>query len=83
MKFEIFVEDIGDWSVGIRSETALRAELSENMIDYLRKENLLDNFETKLKALVEEFYQPEICYELSDTESIEAEIEFEKRMMGH
>lgn len=79
-KFEVFVEDIGDWSVGLRSEVVLKAELSENMINQLKEDKTLDEFETKLQALVEEFYAPEIEYRTFNNEDIQAETEYEEEI---
>jgi hypothetical protein len=40
----------------------------------------MKEFETKLKALVEEFYEPETGYAVEDTDMIQAEIEWEKEL---
>lgn len=40
-KFEIFIEDVGDSSVGMMSEQTFKAELCENMIQHLKENKLL------------------------------------------
>ena len=72
-KFEIFVEDVGDMSVGCMPVTTLKAELDENMVEHLKENGLLGQFEEKLEALVKEFFEAEIYYKTYDTRDIEAE----------
>lgn len=71
-EFEIFVEDVSDRSVGLQSEITLRAKLDENMVEHLVENNLLNEFEKKLKALVEEYFEPETRYKIYDTKDLEA-----------
>lgn len=72
-KFEIFIEDVGDSSVGMMSEQTFKAELCENMIQHLKENKLLGQFESKLEALVKEFYEPETYYRLYDAQDLEDE----------
>ena len=75
-KFEIFVEDVGDDSVGIRPVITLKAELAEDMVEHLVEEKTLGDFEAKLEALVREFFDAEIYYRTYDTRDLEAEREY-------
>lgn len=75
-KFEIFIEDVSDSSVGIMSEQTFKAELCENMIQHLRENNLLGQFEAKLEALVKEFYELETYYRIYDTQDLEDEKQY-------
>ena len=72
-KFEIFIEDVGDRSVGLQSEITLRAELSESIIEHLNENKILKKFEKKLKELVNEFFEPETHYTVYDTFDLEYE----------
>ena len=71
--FEIFVEDAGDYSVGCSSAVILRAELDENMVEHLKANKILGQFEERLEALVKEFFEAETYYRTYDTDKIEAE----------
>lgn len=75
-KFEIFVEDVGDSSVGIGSVITLKAELDENMVEHLMENKILGEFEQKLEALVKEYFEEEILYRTYDTRDLEAEREW-------
>ncbi len=75
-KFEIFVEDVGDASVGLRPVITLKAELDENMVEHLKENKILGQFEEKLENLVKEFFEAEIRYRTYDTRDLEAEREF-------
>lgn len=72
-KFEIFIEDVGDSSVGMMAEQTFKAELSENFAQYLKENKLLGQFEAKLESLVKEFYESAACYRLYDSKDIEDE----------
>lgn len=71
--FEIYIDDVGDPSVGLQPETTLKAVLHENMVEHLKENNLLRDFENRLKALVDEFYEAEIHYEITDSEMLKQE----------
>ena len=75
-KFEIFIEDVGDASVGMSSVITLKAELDENMVEHLIENKLLGEFEVKLEDLVREYFEAEICYKTYDTRDLEAEREY-------
>ena len=75
-KFEIFVEDVGDPSVGMSSVITLKAELDENMVEHLIENKILGEFEQKLEALVKEYFDAEIYYRTYDTRDLEAEREY-------
>lgn len=75
-KFEVFVEDVGDRSVGLSPLVVMKAELDENFVEHLKENNLMKSFETKLKKLVDEFFEPEIRYEIYDTDYLEAEKQY-------
>ena len=79
-KFEIFIEDVGDPSVGLQAEHTFKAELCENMVNYLKEEKLLDKFEEKLEALVNEFFEAETYYKTFDTLELEAERKYYEEM---
>ncbi len=75
-KFEIFVEDVGDASVGLMSEMTFKAELCENMVEHLTENKILGDFEAKLEALVKEYFDAETYYRTYDTRDLEAEREY-------
>lgn len=72
-KFEIFIEDVGDSSVGMVAEQTFKAELSENFAQYLKENTLLGQFEEKLEALVKEFYESAAYYRLYDSQDLKDE----------
>lgn len=75
-KFEIFIEDVGDASVGMSSVMTLKAELDENMVEHLVENKILGDFEAKLEALVREYFEAETYYKTYDTRDLEAEREW-------
>lgn len=79
-KFEIFIYDIGDDSVGIREELTFKAELCENMVEHLKENKTLGKFEQKLEALVKEFFEAETSYRTNDTIILEAEREYYEKL---
>ncbi len=81
-KFEIFIEDVGDWRVGLKPIVTLKAELDENMVEHLKENKILGEFEQKLEALVKEYFEAEIRYKTYDTRDLEAEREwYEQRYL--
>ena len=78
--FEIFIDDIGDDTVGIQPERTLKAELCENMVKQLKENNLLREFEQKLEKLVKEYYEPEVRYRTVNTDELDAEKAWYEKM---
>lgn len=79
-KFEIFVEDKGDFSVGISPVITFKAELDDNMVEHLIENRILGKFEEELEGLVKDFFEAETSYATYDTRDLEAEKEYyEKR----
>ena len=76
-KFTIYVEDVGDRSVGLTPITTLKAELDENMVEHLIDNKLLGRFEEALEKLVNDFFEPEISYRTFDTRDLEDEAKYE------
>lgn len=60
---EIVVFDCGDSSVGLQSLEILIAELNVDFIDFMKEQGTFSDFRKKLQDLVEEFMQPETCYD--------------------
>lgn len=79
-KFEVFVEDVGDYSVGMRPVVTLKAELDENMVEHLIENKILGDFEAKLEALVREYFEAETYYKTYDTRDLEAEREYYEKL---
>ena len=79
-QFEIFIEDVGDDSVGISSELTFKAELCENMVEHLKENKILGQFEQKLEALVKEYFEAETYYRTYDTIELEAEKEYYEKL---
>lgn len=75
-KFEIFIEDKGDLSVGISPVITFKAELDENMAEHLIENRILGEFKEKLEGLVKEFFEAETSYVTYDTRDLEAEKEY-------
>ena len=78
--FTVFVEDVGDWSVGIRPIITLKADIDENMVEHLKDSKTVREFEKKLEELVKEFFEPETRYSTYDTDDLLAEQEYYKKM---
>lgn len=79
-KFEIFIEDVGDDSVGLSSEMTFKAELCENMFEHLKENKIIGEFEQKLEALVKEYFEAETYYRTYDTIELEAEKEYYEKL---
>ena len=79
-QFEIFIEDVGDESVGLRSEITFKAELSESFEQHLKENKIRDEFEQRLEKLVKEFFEPETGYRTYDTDELEAEREYYEKL---
>ncbi|SEP82561.1 hypothetical protein SAMN04487977_101538 [Treponema bryantii] len=79
-KFTIFIEDIGDRSVGMMPIITVKVELDENMSEHLIENKILGEFEQKLESLVKEYFEAETMYRTYDTRDIEAENEYYKRL---
>lgn len=79
-KFEIFVEDAGDYSVGMKPVITLKAELDENMVEHLKENKILGEFEQKLEALVKDYFEAETYYRTYDTIELEAEREYYEKL---
>ena len=77
-RFGIYLNDVGDMSVGIPVTGVLEARICDDMVEHLRENKLLDDFKTKLKALIDEYYEPETGYEIFDDDDIEAEARYEE-----
>ncbi len=77
-KFEIFVEDVGDMGVGLSPVCTLKAELDDNMAEYLIENKLLGKFEEKLEGLIKDFFEAETYYRTYDTRDLKAEEEYYK-----
>ena len=75
-QFEIFIEDVGDDTVGISSELTFKAELCKNMFEHLKENMILGEFEQKLEALIKEYFDAETNYRTYDTIELEAEREY-------
>ena len=70
----ISIVDVGDMSVGISELVVLEAKLDQNFQEILEEQKTTQEFKEKLKALIQEYFEPEIRYvAIADTDSPQEE----------
>lgn len=70
----ISIVDVGDMSVGISELVVLEAKLDQNFQEILEEQKTTQEFKEKLKALVQEYFEPEVRYvAIADTDNPQEE----------
>ena len=76
-KFGIYIQDIGDSSVGIQPMMVMTGLLDQNFVQQLKEDNTLEEFKERLTQLVTEYFEPEVGYTTYDDDDIKKEVESE------
>ncbi len=76
--FIIYVQDVGDMSVGIQPLMVMESKLDQNFVEQLKDDDKVTEFKARLSQLVSEYFEAEVSYDVFDTEDIEREAESER-----
>ena len=76
--FIIYIQDVGDMSVGIQPLMVMESKLDQNFVEQLKDDDKVTEFKTRLTQLVCEYFEPDVYFDTFDTEDIEKEAESER-----
>ena len=77
-EFNVYVQDIGDPTVGLSPLMVFKAQLDENLVEAIKEYGSMKEFKKELESLICKYMEPETSYDVYDDEDIEKEAEADR-----